>query len=179
MSAVAVEYEAVGATAAQGRGLPAVRADVRHLPIVDSSADLVVAFDLLEHVVEDDQVLCEVSRVLRPGGWFFVAVPADMALWSAHDEAVGHVRRYTRDGLTDLVASAGLHVDDVWSWNVLARPVVVRRRKSLEGSHLVAPNAVMNKLLSTVIVSERGLPWLRRRPGVSLMLTAQKGSPRT
>ncbi len=63
------------------------------LPMRSGSIDLVVAFDVLEHILDDAAALREVERVLRPGGCLLVTVPADMDLWSAHDEAVGHVRR--------------------------------------------------------------------------------------
>ena len=56
---------------------------------------LVVAFDVLEHIEEDDQVVAEIARVVRPGGLVLIAVPADPRLWSEHDSDVGHVRRYT------------------------------------------------------------------------------------
>ena len=61
------------------------------------------AFDVLEHIDEDYLVAAEIARVLRPGGTALIAVPCDMALWSAHDEPVGHVRRYSRVGLTEVL----------------------------------------------------------------------------
>ena len=48
--------------------------------------DLVTAFDILEHIEEDYLATAEITRVLRPGGTALIAVPADMALWSAHDD---------------------------------------------------------------------------------------------
>ena len=118
----------------------------------------------------------EFARVLRPGGTLLVAVPCDMSLWSAHDEAVGHVRRYDPDGLRDLVAGAGMEVEDLRSWNVLLRPVVrVRRRGSTE-SDLSELNPVVNAGLSTIIRLERHLP-VRRRKGVSLLLRARRPLP--
>ena len=76
----------------------------------------------------------DILRVLRPGGTFLVAVPCDPRLWSAHDEAVGHVRRYTRATLTDLLRRNGFELESVTSWNVLLRPVVALRRRSSSGS---------------------------------------------
>ena len=57
-----------------------------------------------------------------------------MALWSAHDVATGHVRRYSRTTLTEVVCGAGLVVDSLRSWNVLLRPVVRLRRNASSGS---------------------------------------------
>ena len=93
--AFALDYSETGPAICRRRGLPAVQADATQLPIGEDSLDLVVAFDVLEHIEDDAAVVREVRRVLRPGGKFVVAVPADPELWSAHDEAVLHCRRYT------------------------------------------------------------------------------------
>src|SRR6201995_2251410 len=96
----------------------------------------------------------EITRVLRHGGTALIAVPADMALWSAHDEAVDHVRRYSRETLTSVIAKGGLVIEDTWSWNVLLRPAVKLRRKSSEGSDLDNVNPLVNAGLRAVIVAE-------------------------
>src|SRR4051794_29858650 len=106
--AVALEYGADGAELARERGLPVVRADATALPLADASVDLVVAYDVLEHLDDDATATAQIRRVLRPGGTLLVAVPAGMNNWSAHDEAVGHVRRYERDTLRALLEGEGL-----------------------------------------------------------------------
>ena len=93
---LALEFAPTAAQIARERGLDVIRADARELPVRTGSMDLVTAFDILEHIEEDYLAAAEITRVLRPGGTALIAVPADMALWSAHDTAVGHVRRYTR-----------------------------------------------------------------------------------
>ena len=172
--AVPVEYGVDGAEVARDRGLPAARADARHLPFSGSSAALVVAFDVLEHIEEDRLALQEIARVLRPGGRLLVAVPADMRLWSAHDEAVGHVRRYSRTELVSAVAGSGLQVESVTSWNVLLRPAVAVRRRSSRGSDLGEIGPVLNRVLRGVIAVERLAPVWGRLPGVSLLLRARR-----
>jgi|SRR6266508_3815844 len=171
--ATAIEYGADGAEVARDRGVHAMRADARHLPIAERAIDLVVAFDVLEHIEEDHQCAHEIDRVLKPGGHALIAVPCDMALWSAHDEAVGHVRRYTRESLEALVEKAGLTVDGLWSWNVLLRPVAAWRRRKSSGSDLTELSGVVNLGLTGIITAERYLP-VKRLPGVSLMLRAHK-----
>src|SRR5207344_2586845 len=108
--AVALEYGCEGAQVCAVRGIPVVRADATRLPIGPAGLDLVVAFDVLEHIEDDKAAVRGVFEALRPGGTFLIAVPADPALWSAHDEAVGHVRRYTRQTLHDLLAGSGFEV---------------------------------------------------------------------
>ena len=171
--AAALEYGSDGAQVAAERGLPVMRADATSLPVGDAAVDLVVAFDVLEHLVEDDACAREIHRVLRPGGTFLVAVPCDPRLWSAHDEAVGHVRRYTRPTLRDLLLRNGFEIESMTSWNVLLRPVVALRRRSSNGSDLEDLNPVVNAGLRAIITAERYLP-VKALPGVSLLVTARR-----
>jgi SAM-dependent methyltransferase len=173
--AVALEYGAEGAEVAHGRGLATLRGDATRLPIADASLDLVISFDVLEHLHDDTAAVTEVLRVLRPGGTYLVAVPADPRLWSSHDEAVDHIRRYTRQGLVDLLERGGFDVLDVQSWNVLLRPVVALRRRSSSGSDLEDLHPVVNLGLRTIITAERYLP-VKGLPGVSLLVRAQPRS---
>src|SRR6478752_5100860 len=117
----------------------------------------------------------EVRRVLKPTGTYLVAVPADPKLWSEHDEAVDHVRRYTREGVLDLLDHGGFDVTDVRSWNVLLRPVVAMRRRTSSGSDLENLHPVVNFGLRTIITAERYLP-VGGLPGVSLLVRAQPRS---
>jgi hypothetical protein len=102
-----------------------------------------------------------------------VAVPCDPRLWSAHDEAVDHIRRYTRQTLTTLLSGSGFAIESMDSWNVLLRPVVKLRRKSAAGSDLDEPARVVNAALKGVITLERYLP-VKQLPGVSLLVTARR-----
>jgi SAM-dependent methyltransferase len=170
--AAALEYGSDGAEVAHGRGLPTMRSDATSLPLADDSLDLVVAFDILEHLVDDDAAVREVHRVLKPSGTYLVAVPADPRLWSSHDEAVHHVRRYTRTTLVTLLERGGFDVTSVMSWNVLLRPVVAMRRRAKSGSDLEDLHPVVNLGLRTIITAERSLP-VKGLPGVSLFVRAQ------
>jgi SAM-dependent methyltransferase len=170
--ALALEYSDSVADVAKARGISAIRADARDLPLASNTCDLVTAFDILEHIDEDYLAAAEIGRVLKPGGTALIAVPCDMALWSAHDDEVGHVRRYTKPELVNLMQKAGLTVEKVWSWNVLLRPVVALRRKSSTGSDLDEVPPLINTALTGVIVAERYLP-TKSLPGVSLFLRAR------
>jgi SAM-dependent methyltransferase len=171
--AAALEYGDDGARVALERGLPVLRADATALPLADGSLDLVVAFDVLEHIVDHDAAISEVRRVLRPGGTFLVAVPADPRLWSEHDVAVHHVRRYTRPTLGDLLARGGFDVESMASWNVLLRPVVAVRRRRSTGSDLEDLHPLVNLGLRGIVTAERWLP-VRKLPGVSLLAAARR-----
>ena len=172
-TAAALEYGEEGAVVAAERGIPTVRGDATRLPFAPESLDLVVAFDVLEHIPDDTTAAKQVFELLRPGGHFLVAVPCDMKLWSAHDEAVGHVRRYSRPELVDLLTGAGFVLDDVRSWMVLLRPAVALRRRSSTGSDLDDPPRWLNAALGAVVATERWLP-VGRLPGVSLLVSARR-----
>jgi SAM-dependent methyltransferase len=170
---IAADYSETAVQLARERGLEVMHADARKLPLGDAEFDLVTAFDILEHIEEDHLAAAEIARVLRPGGTALIAVPCDMALWSAHDVAVGHVRRYTRDTLRTIIEGSGLAIDALWSWNVLLRPVVALRRRASAGSDLTDLPFLVNAGLTAVIAVERYLP-VKSLPGVSLMLRAHR-----
>ena len=171
--AIAVEYSDSVASVAYSRGICIIRADARELPVRSGTCGLVTALDVLEHIDEDYLAAAEIARVLQPGGTALIAVPCDMALWSAHDDAGGHLRRDARPDLARLVQKAGLTVEQMWSWTVLLRPVVSLRRKFSTGSDLEEVSALANEVLTAVIVAERYLP-VKSWPGVSLMVRARR-----
>ena len=170
-----LEFSPAAASLARGRGLPVVRGDARRLPFPDESFDLVMSTDMWEHIEEDDLVAAEAARVLRPGGRLLVAVPAGMDLWSGHDTALGHVRRYERDQLVGLVQGAGFRIEEVFSWNVLLRPVARARRKRRTecASEMEPVQGLVNAGLRAVVALESVLP-VRRRRGISLVVRATK-----
>lgn len=169
----ALEYSATGAELAAERGLSVVRGDATALPVADAALGLVVAYDVLEHIEDDAAAVREIHRALRPGGTLLVAVPVDMRLWSAHDVAVHHVRRYERAELLELLTAGGFDLVDVRSWNVLLRPVAAWRRRRSTGSDLDEPGRLTNAALRAVVTIERVLP-VAGRPGISLLVTARK-----
>jgi SAM-dependent methyltransferase len=71
--------------------------------------DLIVLLDVLEHVPDDVQFLSRfVSTLLAPDGKVLISTPAYMSLFTQHDVALGHYRRYDAAGLQALIAAAGL-----------------------------------------------------------------------
>ncbi len=168
---VAFEYSEAGAALARVRGQCVARADAHTLPLGSGSMGVVTALDVLEHLEDDAQAARELRRVLRPDGVLVVAVPADMSLWSAHDVAVGHHRRYDRAQLHGLLTDAGLDVVRLWSWNVLLRPLAALHRKRDTGSDIKPVPPVLNLALRSAVALERLLPVSGRR-GVSLFALA-------
>ena len=81
------------------------------LPFCDGAFQVVCAFEVLEHIPEDQATIAEIARVLRPGGAFFVSVPVNPALFTDFDHVCGHVRRYDAGALAAQLAVVGLHIE--------------------------------------------------------------------
>jgi SAM-dependent methyltransferase len=94
----------------------------------DAEFDVVGAFDVIEHVDEDERVLAEIYRSVRPGGGAVLLVPQHPWLWSAHDRLVEHRRRYSRRGLVRKVQNAGFELDLVTSFVSFLLPAMVGAR---------------------------------------------------
>jgi SAM-dependent methyltransferase len=113
-TAFGIDYEEVPLRYCLERGVRrAAAADVCRLPFRDGEFNLVIATDLLEHLADDAPAVREMARVLRPGGWMVVSAPASKHLWSGHDVALGHYRRYSRGQLAEALREVGLAVE--WS----------------------------------------------------------------
>jgi SAM-dependent methyltransferase len=114
----------------RSRGVTVARGSLLQLPFAAGSFDLVTSFDVIYHrwVTDDRAALAELVRVLRPGGYVFVRVPALKMLWGAHDEAVHSRHRYTRGELVRLFESCGLEVRRATYCNSLLFPVLALRR---------------------------------------------------
>jgi 2-polyprenyl-3-methyl-5-hydroxy-6-metoxy-1,4-benzoquinol methylase len=144
----------------------------------DDFFDLIVLFDVLEHIRDDEAALKRLYAKLKPGGHLLVCVPAFMFLWSAHDDANHHWRRYRKQELTGTLRRAGFRVTAGSYLNITLFPVAVLARflKRLKGDHshdLSLPSQWVNRLLTAVFGWERFLvPRVSLPFGVSLMATA-------
>ena len=109
------------------RGAEFFQMDARHLPF-SSAFDVIGALDVLEHIEEDEAVLFEIARAVRPGGGVILAVPQHPFLWSGSDDAAFHVRRYRRGELEGKVRRAGLTIMRSSSFVSLLMPVMMLSR---------------------------------------------------
>jgi SAM-dependent methyltransferase len=101
--------DAIAQLSAQG-GIGMV-GQISDLPFSDRQFDLVCAFDVIEHVDDDQRVFDELTRVVKDRGVLIFSVPIHQALWTEFDDWVGHARRYDPDRLMAMLASHGLTVE--------------------------------------------------------------------
>jgi SAM-dependent methyltransferase len=85
--------------------------EITALPFGNEGFDLVVAFDVIEHVEDDQRAFAELTRVLKPGGRLIFSVPLHANYWSTFDDYVGHARRYEPAGLQVRLDAHGLVVE--------------------------------------------------------------------
>lgn len=125
-----VDLSSLAVIATRRRGGRVAQGNLLALPFASSSFDVVTSFDVLYHawVPDDAQAVRELARVLKPGGFILVKVPALRILWGAHDEAVHSRHRYTRGELERLLAGAGLRLMRSTYANALLFPVLLARR---------------------------------------------------
>jgi SAM-dependent methyltransferase len=149
------------------------------IPYEDYFFDLIVLLDVLEHVEENGLSLVEMHKKQKPGGYLLITVPAFPALWSAHDEAHHHKRRYTLKTLNPIVRKAGYNIIYHSYMNTLLFPIIAALRiiKPLDSSDdLFMPPNILNKLLYKIFATERHLLNLVSLPfGTSLLILARKG----
>jgi len=81
------------------RGACVAYGEITALPFAPAAFDLVCAFDIIEHVEDEDRALSELVRVARPGATLLLSIPLHPSLWTAFDEMVGHKRRYEPERL--------------------------------------------------------------------------------
>jgi SAM-dependent methyltransferase len=135
-----IELNPEAAEVAQGRGSFDVQIGrLEQLPWQDGTFDLITCLDVIEHTPDDRLTLRELRRVCKPGGWLLVTVPAYQALWSLHDEANHHYRRYSRASLRAAAVQSGWRELRLTSFNSLllvpaaAVRLAQRRRRPADG----------------------------------------------
>jgi len=146
----------------------------------DGRYDLIVLLDVLEHIPDDKGALCALKPKLAPGGRLMLAVPAMPSLWSGHDVAHHHQRRYTARTLEAVVQAAGYRTLRRTAFNSLLLPAIVgvrwlNRLLGREGGDEDRiPPAPINRLLAGLFGAERHVAVRGLFPaGVSLALVAE------
>jgi SAM-dependent methyltransferase len=135
--------------------------------------DFLLCQNVLEHIAEEGPAVAAMAAALRPGGHLTLLVPAHPRLYGNLDRLYGHHRRYTRERLSSVVTSAGLEIEQLYSFNLLG--VLgwwANRNRS-------APSISRNSLRAYELLLRSWQPIERRRRppwGLSLIAHARKPS---
>lgn len=105
-----------------------IRGNIDNIPFAGGSFDAIIASDVLEHLDEDIVAARQLFRVLAPGAIAVITVPGIRWLWSSHDVALGHKRRYSKQTLEILLKKAGFERVEVFSYMSATAPLVVALR---------------------------------------------------
>ena len=99
-----LEYDTAFTESLLAQNIAVVQGSITSIPFSNNEFDLVCAFDVIEHVKDDEKAFAELQRVCKPAGKICITVPAYQFLWSRHDNINEHQRRYTNTNLKKLVS---------------------------------------------------------------------------
>ena len=167
--------------ASERLGRPVVEAALPDLSMFPAGTyDIVALLDVLEHVPDDKGSLSAIIDRLKPGGALLLTVPINPWMWSAHDVAHHHHRRYRRAEIRRLALDAGYEIELMSPFNSLLFPPIaaVRLVGKLTGkddSDDALPSAPVNKALDLIFGLERDLIGRVPMPfGVSLVAVLRR-----
>ncbi|OIQ99739.1 trans-aconitate 2-methyltransferase [mine drainage metagenome] len=159
--------------------------DALHIPFRDEF-DLIGAFDVLEHIEDDEAVLAQIYQACKGGGGVALTVPQHRWLWSRMDDFAHHKRRYTRADLEKKLKQAGFKVEYATSFISILLPLMLAARllRKPAGCEMedqmdaagLSIGTLTNAVLSMVMAVERNLIriGLRLPLGGSLLIIARK-----
>ena len=168
------------------RGLKLVaRSDANQsIPFKNDTFSAVTCLDVLEHLENDLTLLKEMVRVCKPGGYIFMTVPAFDILWSPHDVALHHKRRYTRKQMREKIKGMNCKVIKQSYYNtILFIPILALRKlksffshkKHAQSDFFITLPKWFNKALSLLFTAEiYCLRFFSFPFGVSLLLILRK-----
>lgn len=150
--------------------------------ITETTADVVLLMDVLEHVDDDVGLLKSYVDLAPKGARFVISVPAFRFLWSGHDVFLEHKRRYSLGHLKSVVAKAGLKVEIGCYYFGLVFPLAAGLRllgnlakaSKPAKSQLTVHNPITNVVLTALCASELPLMKANRIAGLTVFCVARK-----
>jgi len=158
--------------------------DARHIPFAGEFS-VTGAFDVLEHIEEDERVLSEIHRALVPQGHLITTVPQHPFMWSQQDEQACHVRRYRAAEIRQKLQDAGFTVRLMTSFVSLLFPLMylTRRRPRVDDADYdITADLRLGRMTNAILEGAMTLEsafirrGLRIPFGGSLLIVAQKNS---
>lgn len=186
---VSVEPLPEGAASIASAGGVVFCCALQDLKLPSNSIPAISLFDVLEHLEDPTFLLQEIYRVLKPGGFLLVSVPAFQFLWSAEDEALGHFRRYSKASLKNLIGGEGFSMlstryffSSLVPLAFLIRTIPYRLRINRSSTDVIstnssrlAPSRLINSLARFILGLELRLTKLIPLPfGLSVFALSEK-----
>jgi len=98
-----------------------IQMSLTEITFKDKLFDVIISGEVLEHIKDDDKVVKHFNRILKKGGQCIISVPQNPNLWSVEDDWVGHIRRYEKEELINLLEKNGFRIDKI---NSIGFPLV-------------------------------------------------------
>lgn len=178
-SIIALDYYFEGIGQLNPTPVPYIQADALHLPFGSKKIDTVLLLDVIEHT-DDEVLLRHIHRILQFNGLVFLTVPAFPSLWSYRDKDAGHLRRYTKKSLTEILQSTGFEILLMRYYQFALMPLALisrwlGRNSSNMRDYEDSPHSLLNYFLKQVNLLEVRLsnhipfPW-----GTSLVAVGKR-----
>lgn len=114
---IGLDYDASAAAHVANRypRIGMIRGNLAGLPLADASVDVVVNFQVIEHLWDQGQFLAECARVLVPGGRLLISTPNRITFSPGRDTPLNpfHTRELDASELAELLREAGLDVESL------------------------------------------------------------------
>lgn len=164
-----------------------IKGSITDLPFAENTFDMVCAFDVIEHVEDDQKAVNEMFRVCKPNGHLYILVPAFQSLWSEHDVLSHHFRRYKYKSLKRLFNNlGGQEIYTTYFNTLLFFPIyfirIIKNKINLKSKHVIDKtdvdlfkNSRLNVIFELIFSFERKLLNFFTFPfGVSIALIWKK-----
>lgn len=145
--------------------------------------DVVILFDVLEHINNTKPFLDALLSHLKPGGFLLINVPALQFFYSVYDQKMGHFRRYNKKTLIHEFNGFKLNVLDIRYWGFCMLPLLALRSITMfflkkDQSEIVKrgfkpPNYYINRILLVIMRLEVRI-FSKPPLGTSLLLAGKK-----
>src|SRR3989338_3999780 len=153
----------------------------------DNTVGIVVLFDVLEHLLDDSGTVKKINRILEDGGLLVIGVPPYQFLWSEHDVALHHYRRYTAKQLRTMLHANGFAVQKLSYCISFLFPIIVayrmgRRllkalfgvRSKLNTSYVAMPKPLNSFFVFLLYIESLLLSYVNFPVGTSIIAVAKK-----